>query len=213
MTRYELGRLFRDRRLNAVLSWSFVALLTGVAVEEVLTGDLPSAVFAAVVAAVAVVPPVQYRSPWVTLPWEVLGLATVPTVGRAVATWPPAFDVASYLAVAAFALIIAVELDAFTPVRMTPGFAVLFVVVTTMAAAGVWAVVRWSFDVFLDVGFIESERRLMLEFVYSTAAGVIAGGVFRYYLTHNTVTERLPEAAPSPGSVSADTSSRTAEER
>ncbi|NIS31208.1 MAG: hypothetical protein GWN07_12825, partial [Actinobacteria bacterium] len=75
--------------------------------------------------------------------------------------------------VAALALIIAVELHLFTPVLMTPSFAVLLVVVGTMAAAGTWAVVRWSADLLLGTTFLldpalteaEIEAGLMWEFV------------------------------------------------
>jgi len=59
--------------------------------------------------------------------------------------------------VAALALVVAVELDVFTPVRMPPWFAVVFVSIATLAAAGVWAVVQWAADVTLGTTFIYSE--------------------------------------------------------
>ena len=93
---------------------------------------------------------------------------------------------------AAVALVIAVELHVFTPVEMDYRFAVLFVVITTMAAAGVWAVVRYAFDLYFGTALLlpatrteaalaAAEHQLMMEFVYSTLAGVLAGVVFEFY--------------------------------
>jgi hypothetical protein len=109
---------------------------------------------------------------------------------------------ATYLSVAAVALVVAVELQVFTPVRMTPRFAVGFVVVATLAAAGAWAVARFALDSLLGTTFLldpalpESiiERALMFEFVYSTAAGVLAGVIFEGYFRRR----RTPETVVPP---------------
>jgi hypothetical protein len=90
---------------------------------------------------------------------------------------------------------------------MNYSFAVLFVVVTTMATAGVWAVVQWLSDVYLGTGFIltgESEsvveRALMLNFVAATVAGVLAGVVFElYFRRYADASARLPTAAARAG--------------
>jgi NhaP-type Na+/H+ or K+/H+ antiporter len=102
---------------------------------------------------------------------------------------PVTSDLFTYLSVAAIALIVAVELHVFTPVKMNQAFAVSFVVVATLAAAGVWAVARFVLDETLGTAFLldptlteaEIEHDLMLEFVYSTAAGVLGGVVFEWY--------------------------------
>jgi hypothetical protein len=192
---YDLERLFRDRRTNAALGWLFVAAVTAVAAAELALGDPVSAAFAAGVVAVVLIPPALFRSPTVMLPWELAALASLPTAGRAVSTWAPAGSVATYLAVAAVALMIAVELHAFTDVSMDYGFAALFVVVTTVAAAGVWAVVRWVIGLQLGVTTIESEEALMWEFVGATVAGVGAGLVFRLYFRRTAYEGRLPEGS------------------
>lgn len=194
MADYDLGRVFRDRQLNAVLAWGNVGVLLVVTVVQAVTGDYLSAVFALTVAVLGSIPSVRFKTPTVTLPWEVLLMASLPTIVRAFATWPVAGSLATYLAVAALALIVAVELHAFTSVRMTYGFALLFVVVTTLAAAGGWAVVRYQFDLLFGTTFITSEKALMWEFVWSTVAGVIAGGVFRFYFQRDAFVGRIPEA-------------------
>lgn len=198
-----LPRLFRDRRLNAALAWAFVAFMALAGGAEVVVGDLLSAGFTYGVVAMAVVPAVMRRDLTVMLPWEVIAMASLPTVGQAVATWPVAGELATYLAVAALALMLAVQLHAFTSVKMTYAFAVLFVVVTTMAAAGVWAVARWLADIQLGTGFLASEEELMWEFVYSTAAGLLAGGIFRAYFGREAFAGRIPDHDADPDAVPA----------
>jgi hypothetical protein len=200
--RERLESLVESRRANAAAAWLLVVFVGSVVVGSVLVGDLLWAGFAAAFGILALVPAVAHRDPQVMLPWEVLVLAALPLIGRSFATVPLTSRFATYLAVAALALVIAVELHLFTSVRMTPSFAVLFVVVATMATAGVWAVVRWSLDLYLGTGFLldpalteaEIEHRLMWEFVFSTAAGLVAGLVFEgYFRRVARLDGRLPE--------------------
>lgn len=192
-----VGSVLEEARLNAVLAWLLVAFVLLVVVANLLTRDLLWAGFALVVAGLALVPAVKYRDPVAMLPWEVLLLAVLPLLGRVLTVELTPFrgNVAAYLSVAALALVVAVELDLLTPVEMDYRFAVAFVVIATMAAAGVWAVVRYGSDVFLGTTLLlppggldapqealeAAERTLMLEFVASFLAGVAAGGVFEFY--------------------------------
>lgn len=191
-----------DQRANAVIGWLVLAFVGFAVVRSAAVGDLLWAGFAAVVIGLALVPTAIGRDPLIMLPWEVLVLAALPLIGRTFATVPLTGQFATYLAVAALALILAVELHLFTPVRMTASFAVLFVVVATLATAGVWAVVRWSLDVLVGSAFLLDptlpeeviERRLMWEFVYSTAAGVVAGVVFEgYFRRRARLAARVPD--------------------
>ncbi|WP_128475837.1 hypothetical protein [Halorussus pelagicus] len=176
-----LDRVVEDERVNAGLGWALVAFLAVVSAEEMLDGHLLWAGFTAFVGALALVPTVAKRDWIVMLPWEVLALAALPIFGRSMATFPSASRVATYLSVAALALIVAVELHAFTTVEMTHWFAVLFVVVATIATSGIWAVVQWLSDIYLGTAFIRSEHRLMWDFVAATVIGGMAGVVFEWY--------------------------------
>lgn len=149
-----LRGLIVDARLNAIAAWLLVAFVVGIAVESFLDGDLLWTGFSVAVVAIVVVPPVSYRSPRVMLPWEVLAITSIPVVGRALASFQLSSDLGTYISVAALALIVAVELDVFTTVRMTNGFAAFFTVIVTMAAAGIWAVVQWLSDLLLGTTFI-----------------------------------------------------------
>jgi len=193
--------LFRDRRVNAGLFWAVVGLLVAFAVGAAVAGDPLSAAFALGVATLAVLVPLTYRSAVVTLPWEIVAVASVPTVGRAFV--PVSFEVlgvsleavVTYVAVAAVALIVAVELHAFADgVEMTYGFAVLFVVVVTLAAAGLWALARWLSGIYLGTTPLTDERAVMWEWVGSSVAGLVAGLALRPYFDRRVYTGRLPDS-------------------
>jgi hypothetical protein len=173
-------RLFRDGRTNAVLAWVLVAVLPGVFVESVLDVDYQWILFVAVVGAVVLVPPVAYREWRVMLPWELLVLALLPIlvrglVGGTVGTF------ASYLSLAALALLVIVELDMFTELTVTHWFAVCLVVLTTLAAVAAWTVFRWNADRFLGTAYLTNNEALMTEWLYVTLAGLVAGVLFDGY--------------------------------
>lgn len=202
MSRSQVGALLADRRANAAVGWAVVAFLAAAVVGNVLEGTLLWAGFVAVVLGLAVIPPLAHRNPTVMLPWEALALAAMPVVGRSFATVQLTSDLAMYLSVAALALVVAVELHAFTSVRMSFGFAVVFVVVATMATAGFWAVARWTMDLLVGTTFLLDPAtsstaihdRLMFEFLYSTAAGLLAGVIFELYFRRwADAAERVPE--------------------
>jgi hypothetical protein len=198
MVEVDVTELLGDERINAALGWVLVVSILIVAAASLLDGDVLWAGFAVIVALLALLPPLAFRSPRTMLPWEVLLLAGLPILGRAVATFQISSQVATYLSVAALALIVVVELNTFTSVRMTPTFAVAFVAITTMAAAGVWAVARWSADILFGTVFLfepgltdaEIERSVMLEFVASTVAGLLAGIVFEFYVRRRATPAR-----------------------
>jgi hypothetical protein len=199
-----LRNVVEQERGNAVLAWLLVSFLLVVVVSQLVVGETLWALFVLVVAILAVVPAVAYRNPLAMLPWEVLAIASLPAVGRALVAGQTIGQVTltgrvtTYLAVAAVALIVAVEVDVFTPVRMSYSFAVLFVVITTMAAAGLWAVAKWLSDGYLGTGFFAGdpelvETALMWDFVAATVAGIVAGVLFEFYFRRRARLEkRLP---------------------
>ncbi|MFB6267462.1 MAG: hypothetical protein ABEI31_07365 [Halodesulfurarchaeum sp.] len=205
--RGELDVLLNDTRLNSVLSWVLLGFVGLVGVESLLDGDWAWVTVAALVLVLGVIPPIAYRNPRVMLPWEVLVLTVLPLLGRGLIASGAIGDVATYLSVAAIALVIAVELDVFTPVMMTTWFAVLFVVVVTMAAAGGWAVIQWLSDLYLGTTLLYPNpppvspavdqaalEALMWDFVAATVTGALAGVIFALYFRRVAPTRvRLPD--------------------
>ncbi|WP_123534016.1 hypothetical protein [Halosimplex salinum] len=206
MAQRDLGALLTDTKTNAVAAWIVVGVLWLVIGESLLTDDYLWAAFAAMIGIVVALPAFVRRSPRAMPPWEIVLLAGLPVVGRAVARFQVTSDVATYLSIAAFALLVAVNLHLFTDVEMSVGFAVLFVVVTTLAAAGLWALARWGSDLYLGTELLLApgadgtvdrgaiEHALMVEFVASGIAGLVAGVLFEGYIHRRMTPEtRLEE--------------------
>ena len=183
-----LATLFRSGRVNAMLAWPLVAVLALTFVESVLDVDRLWVLFVAVTGAIVLVPPLAHRDWRVMLPWEVLVLALAPILVRGLFGGELG-TFAYYLSVAGLALVVTVELHMFTTMRMTHWFAVVFVVMTTLASAGAWAVARWSADHLLGTEFLSAPPTtpdaanavLMTEFLWVALAGLAAGVLFDAY--------------------------------
>lgn len=201
-----LGTLIKGERGNAALAWLLVVFVAFVAFES-FPEDPVWVAFSVTVVGIVLVPPVAFRNAQAMLPWEVLVLVGLPVFGRAFTTPGLSSDAATYLSFAALALVIAVELDVFTPVAMTNWFAVLFVVIATMASAGFWTLAQWVSDLFLKTTFIlpaqpplteaQDEAALnamMWDFIAATVAGLAAGVIFvLYFRRKSDAVIRLPE--------------------
>ncbi|MFB1063886.1 hypothetical protein [Natrinema sp. H-ect4] len=191
-----LEGLIADGRSNAAIAWVLVAAIAAIGVGALVTDGNLWTTFAAILVVLALLPPVAFRSPLVMLPWEVLLLAALPVLAVAFGADRLTGHITSYLSVAAIALVLVVELQTFTSVRMTPSFAVVFVVVATMAAAALWALFRWSIAGILGVPFTADHDDVMWEFVYSAVSGLGAGVVFELYFRRLARSaQRLPENA------------------
>ncbi|GAB7091533.1 hypothetical protein JCM18237_18040 [Halorubrum luteum] len=183
-----LARLFRSGRYNAFVSWALVLLLAGVFVESVLDADWLWTLFVVCAGVLVLTPPVVRRDWRMMLPWELLVVALLPILVRAlfggeIGTF------GYYLSVAGLALILTVELHMMTELRLTHWFAVFFVMLTTLASVAAWSIVRWNADrVFGTTFLIEpgqsqdaANAALMVEFGYVTLAGLAAGLLFNAY--------------------------------
>ncbi|WP_052367663.1 hypothetical protein [Haloferax sp. ATB1] len=170
----------RADRTNAVIAWMLVALLVGISVLSVRNGLLVHATVAGVAAVVAVVPAVTGGDWTRIVSWPLLLLASLPLAAGAV---QPSFfrDVVVGLSIATLAMLVVVALQLTTTVRMTPGFAIVFVVLTTLATTGFWTVGSAASAAYLGTRFVETNDELMVIFTAALLAGVTAGLVFRWY--------------------------------
>jgi len=138
-----LEGLIADGRTNAAIAWALVAAIAIVGVSELVTGGFLWAMFAATLVTLALLPPVSFRSSrHAPLGGVIARRSAGPRDGHRCGSTDRSLR--------------RVPLRRShraghrrrTPVLYvrpndTP-FAVVFVVVTTMAAAGVWAVLRWE---------------------------------------------------------------------
>lgn len=184
-----LGGLFFEGKRNAILAWTLIAILVLLVGERILlAGDIRTAVLGTVLLVLGIIPPITYRNPLITLPWDLLLIACLPVLWEIVIAVPLYTDIVPYVAVAVVALFIAVELHAFTPVRMNHTFAVLLVTLTTMAAAAVYNISLWLSDHILGTSFLLDGRHpdainasVMIEFGYAIGAGLVAAVAFIYF--------------------------------
>lgn len=177
-----IDRLFKSGRTNALASWLVVGLLALVLVESALDLDWQWATFVVLAGTIVLVPPVAYRDWRVMLPWELLALVVTPMLGSGLLGGGLG-TFTYYLSVAGLALLITVELDMFTELEVTHWFAVVLVVLTTMASVAAWTIVRWNADRLLGTSLLATNDALMNEFLWVTAAGFAAGLLFDVYFT------------------------------
>lgn len=183
-----LAKLFRSGRVNAVIAWPLVGVLGLVLAESLLDFDRLWVLFVTITGLIVLVPPVAYRDWRVMLPWEVLVLALAPILVRGLFGGELG-TFAYYLSIAGLALLVTVELHMFTRMRMTHWFAAALVVMTTMASAAAWAVIRWNSDRLLGTEFLTTpgvsgdaaNAALMIEFLWVALAGLAAGVLFDAY--------------------------------
>ena len=183
-----LAAYFGRSRRNAVLTWLLVVVLGVTIVAGAFLDRREPVLFSVVTIAVVAAPVIKFRDPVVVPPWYFVGLVCLPVLWEAFTSAPPATGFVPSLAVATLGLLMAVELDRFTPLRLVPWFAVVLTVLLTLAMSGLLNVLRWSSDVVLGTTYLLDGRSqdavnaaVMIEFVYATVAGVVAGAVFYLY--------------------------------
>ena len=179
----EFEDFFRDTRINMYLAWIITALIVSALFESILDFDILWIAFTATMTVLIALPVYRFRDIKLMLPWEVLGLAAIPVIVRTLEISILSNQVATYFAMAALALIIAVELQVFTSVEFNHAFSIMFTVTATLAVAGLWAIMRYNLDIHTGTAFLTTNEDLMYEFINATAAGLLAGIIFDIYFT------------------------------
>ena len=167
-----------DEWMNALIGWMLTGVVILTAVESFLTAAFLWGGVALLVVVVIAVPAVVTREWTVMVPWPLPLVAAAAMIVRRLGI---SVEIAGYFAVVALALIVVIELDAFTPIEMTRRFAVAFAALTTLAVQGVWTIAQYYSDLWLGTAFLHSQRELQLDIVVVTAIGITMGVVFEWY--------------------------------
>jgi hypothetical protein len=171
--------LVHDERVNAILGWLLLGVVALAVVDSAVTDAVLWAGFAALIVAIAVIPPLSSGEWTVMVPWPLLLLAAVAVGARTLELYP---EIAGYLAVSALALIAVIELTVFTELEMTQRFAVVFAALTTMAVQGLWMVAQFYSDRWLGTEFLRSQTELQWDIVGVSAVGFVVAGLFIWYV-------------------------------
>lgn len=208
MADVRLDGLLETPQQNAAMAWLVTIILAVLAISHGVTDSYRWFVFTGFAVAIVLLPATAFRNPLLMPPWELLILVSLPVVDATILGDSVLTVVTTYVAVAAVALVAAVEIDRFTAVRMNHTFAIVLVVLTTLAVAGAWNVAQWLTDVTFGTTYIgdgqsqdAANHALMVEFAYATLAGLLAAVIFsRYFQSYAAEeTERTPtprESAP-----------------
>lgn len=173
-----LDVLARNERTNALLGWVLAGTMVLATVYSLLSGALLWGGLGCVVLGASLLPAWSTGSWSVMAPWPLL---LIPTIAVLMGGYGVYAEVAGYFAVAALALLAAVELDAFTSVRMSRRFAVGFAVLTTLAVQGLWTIAQYASDLWLETRFLRTQRELQVDIVLVTFVGLGMGAVFEWY--------------------------------
>ncbi|QSG08645.1 hypothetical protein [Halapricum desulfuricans] len=185
----QLSALLASRERDVIVGWVAVAVLALTIVETLFDGAFNWTFIALVVAVIVLIPAIVFRERRAMPPWELIALVLAPILWQALLGHSFRTDIPAYLAVAALALLVITELHQFTSVRMNRSFAIVLVVLTTLAVAGVWNVLQWTSDVLFETAFVLDGRSqdainadIMVEFVAAGCAGIGAGVLFDLFV-------------------------------
>ena len=169
----------KETKLNAVISWVLTGMLAVTIANGLVNSRFDIVMLAGTAAIVSVVPPLVSSNWRRTVPWPLLLVATFPLVFGASGSFFGLVIVG--IGIAALALLVAVVLQMTTTVRMTPNFAIGFVMICTLGTAGLWAVLSATSARFLGSGFVETNDQLMSVFSAALVASIVSGLIFRWY--------------------------------
>lgn len=167
-------------QIQAILGWTLIAVTGVSACVSLYTDTLLWGVFVLTVALVAALPALALRDWTVTIPWPLLTVAALAATARAAGVYREA---AGYLAIVALALMVVIELDAFTPVQLSRRFAVAFSVMVTMALEGVWIIAQTLSDRWLGSELVVSQSELQWDIVLVTILAITVGLLYHGYAT------------------------------
>lgn len=173
--------LFESGRTNAILAWLVASVYVVVLVESLLDVDLAWAIFTGGALAILLAPAAAERSPGVMLPWELVLLASFPVLVRSLDVSTLSNTFSMYLSIAALAMLVTAELHVLSAARVTHWFAIMTVVLATLAGAAAWAITRYGLDRLFDTSYLTTNEALMREFLWVLVAGAAAGVLFDVY--------------------------------
>jgi len=178
MVMADFRALLHGRSRNAATAWLATVVMVLAAGALLATADWLWAAFALLVVGVVIVPPFVTHDVETPLPGELVAVVAIPVAARSLGLFP---EITPFVTMAGLALLLLLVLDEFTSLEMAPRFAVLFVVVVTMAFAGAWVMAQFAADALVGTEYVEGQRDLNLALLTATVVSLVAGIVCEAY--------------------------------
>ena len=184
----KLSKLLKNTALNAFVGWTMVLFLALLGMGNFIYGRFIWTILIAFVISIIIIPAIRMHKLSVMPSWYFVFLTILPIVGSSTAWYFFSTSIPFYFSVATIALLVAAEINWFTSVKMTDKFAILLVVVTTLAISGLWHLIEWLLDIYLGTSYLLSglspdaiNDAVMYQFIYAMVSGVAAGTLFGWY--------------------------------
>jgi hypothetical protein len=180
------------RILEAELSWIPSLVLFFLSIYFAIRGDVLWTVYGITVMTLYVLPMMSKRSSFAALPWDIMVILVVPAAVHAAVgsawldgdpMWMDAIASLSFsLSMATIGMLLSVEIQMYTDVRMNSAFAVFFIVMFTLAVSGFWQVGIFLGDELYGTDNQGSNYDVMLSLSWSLVGGVLMAFVYYAYL-------------------------------
>lgn len=184
----KLSKLLKSTPLNAFAGWLMVLVLFFLGMWNLFYGRFMWTMLIFLVIWIIIAPAIILRKLLLMPSWYFIVLAILPLVGSTTAYYFFSTSIPYYVSVATIALLTAAEIHWFTSVKMNYKFAILLVIVTTLAISGLRHLLEWFMDTIFKTGYLPYAPTadamndiVMVEFIYALIAGIIAGILFGLY--------------------------------
>jgi hypothetical protein len=182
----------RERIIESEVSWIAGMVLFYATVYCLLKFDVLWVFFGITALTLYVLPIISLRNPFRALPWEMTLLLAAPivlrissgseTLNESFSWWDDFTSLAFAFSVSTLGFLLTVELQIYTSVRMNRAFAVLFVVVFTLAVSGFWQIGEFVGDRVYGTHYQGSNWSVMMTLVWSLVGGIAMGIFYDLYL-------------------------------
>lgn len=166
--------------MNAPVGWALESVVTAAAAVSFASDASLWGGFSLLLAVLIALPAARTRDWTAMVPWPLLVVAAIAVTFRTAGVYA---DTAGSIAIATLALVIVVELDVFTTVRLSRRFAVGFALLTTLALEALWIVAQFLSDLWLGTEFLRTQAELQDDILVVTVAGFAIAGLFFWYFS------------------------------
>jgi len=184
-------KLSAERIIEAEASWVSSVLLMLLTIYAIVKFEVLWAILGITSLSLYALPIVTMRDPFRALPWEITVILAAPmalhfSVGSHALSdihwWNDFSSLALAFSLATIGFLMTVELQIYTNVRMNRPFAVFFVVMFTLAAAGFWEVGLYFGDMLYKTHNQGSNADVMMTLVWVLVGGILMGLFYTVYL-------------------------------